>query len=102
MNLLRVLLGAAAAATIAFAFRDPRTGAWIVPSLDRLTDGGPEPDGEGEEEPVLGYDGMDRDTLIDWLEDADLDRETLLRVRAYERGHRRREPVLETVEDLLG
>lgn len=100
MNLLRALLGAAAAATIVLAFRDPRTGEWIVPSLDTLTGRAPAP--VDEEEPFLGYDGMDRDTLIGWLEDADADRDTLLRVRAYERAHRGREAVLETVEDLLG
>jgi hypothetical protein len=99
MNLLRALLGAAAAATIVLAFRDPRTGEWIVPSLDALT--GRAPETTGEEEPFLGYDGMDRDTLIGWLDDAGPDRDTLVRIRAYERAHRARESVLEAVEDLL-
>ncbi|MGH7458582.1 MAG: hypothetical protein ACREKN_05760 [Longimicrobiaceae bacterium] len=52
-------------------------------------------------EPVLGYDGMDRDTLIDWLSRARLDPATLHRVRGYERAHRNRLAVLEAVEDLL-
>lgn len=66
--------------------------------LPRAGEAGVEPGGE---EPVLGYDGMDRDTLIDWLNDADLDRESLLRIRAYEEANRAREPVLEAVATLL-
>jgi hypothetical protein len=54
-----------------------------------------------ESEPVLGYDGMDQETLIDWLERAELDEETLRTVEAYESAQRRREPVLEAVRDLL-
>jgi len=50
---------------------------------------------------VLGYDGMDRDTLLDWLRDADLDRSTLLRIQAYEGANLGREPVLDAIEDML-
>ena len=61
------------------------------------------PDGiePGGEEPVLGYDGMDRDTLIDWLSEADLDHESLTRIREYETANRGRESVLEAVANLL-
>ena len=52
-------------------------------------------------EPVLGYDGMDLQTLIPWLESAELDRPTLQRIRRYELAHQGRETVLTTVDDLL-
>ncbi|HEX8829797.1 MAG TPA: hypothetical protein VF705_01440, partial [Longimicrobium sp.] len=54
-----------------------------------------------DEEPVLGYDGMDRDSLIEWLRDASLDEETLLYIERYERARENREPVLDAVGDLL-
>lgn len=98
MRILKVLLGAAAVGAVAFAFRDQVRGRWMRP-------GGDDDEGgvliAGGEEPVLGYDGMDRDTLIDWLDDADLDRDTLLRIRAYESANLSREPVLDAVDDLL-
>ena len=56
---------------------------------------------DADEEPVLGYDGMDRDTLIDWLRDSALDEETLLRIERYEQAKENREPVLDAVDDLL-
>lgn len=95
MNLLKALLATAAVGVILVAFRDFEGQRWMVPALDR--DGSPA-DGE---EPILGYDGMDQDTLIEWLADADLDRATLLRARRYEAAHRRREPVLAAIGDLL-
>jgi hypothetical protein len=107
MNFLKVLLGAAAAGTIVLAFRDFEGGGWLQPAIpgggwaegDLLLE---EDDDETlEEEPVLGYDGMDRDTLIAWLEDADLDEATLLRIRRYETGNQDREPVLDRIDDLL-
>src|SRR5688500_8864339 len=101
-RLLKVLLGAAAVGVVAVAFRDSARGRWLRPALpgrDEEYDGGRMiADGE---EPVLGYDGMDRDTLLDWLSDADLDRDTLLRIRAYESVNLGREPVLDAVDDLL-
>jgi hypothetical protein len=54
-----------------------------------------------DEEPVLGYDGMDRDSLIEWLHDSALDEETLLHIERYERSKENREPVLDAVGDLL-
>jgi len=53
-------------------------------------------------EPVLGYDGMDLQTLVPWLESANLDRATLRRIRDYESRHQARQTVLQTVDDLLG
>lgn len=103
-RLLKVLLGVAAVGVVAVAFRDSARGRWLRPALPGR--GGDDDDGglliAGGEEPVLGYDGMDRDTLLDWLADADLDRDTLLRIRAYESANLGREPVLDAVDDLLG
>jgi hypothetical protein len=105
---LKLLVGAAAVGAIALAFRDFETGGWLQPALP----GGRWP-GEGDllleddeddelmEEPILGYDGMDRDTLTDWLDDADLDEATLLRIRRYEVANENRDPVLDRVDDLL-
>lgn len=104
MRVLKVLLGVAAVGAIALAFRDFRNERWLEPALPGGLD-----DDEGDlleaeaglEEPILGYDGMDRDTLVDWLDDADLDEETLLRIRRYEEAGEAREPVLDKVDDLL-
>lgn len=105
---IKVLLGAAAAGLVVLALRDFERGRWLAPALpggrgrgaagedDRLED-----EEDFEEEPVLGYDGMDRDTLIEWLQDADLDEATLLRIERYERARHNREPVLDAVSDLL-
>src|SRR5436305_2037447 len=106
MNVFKVLLGAAAAGTIVLAFRDFDTGGWLQPALpggealrgDLLLE---EEEAELAEEPVLGYDGMDRDTLVAWLDDADLDEATLLRIRRYEQAGPDREPVLDKIDDLL-
>ena len=112
-------LGAAAVGVIAFAMRDRlRGGAPALESGDGATGSrfqdfrggaavGGSPRGaigeyaDADEEPVLGYDGMDRDTLIDWLQDSTLDEETLLRIERYERVKENREPVLDAVGDLL-
>jgi len=106
MNYLKVLLGAVAGATIVLAFRDFDGGGWLQPALGSRWDEGDllleEDDDEPiAEEPVLGYDGMDRDTLLAWLDDADLDEATLLRIRRYETATQDREPVLDRIDDLL-
>lgn len=94
MNLIKMLVGGAAVAAIVAAFRDFENRAWLEPALPRSP-------GDTITEPILGYDGMDQETVIDWLGDADLDRATLTRIRSYERANRNREPVLAAVEDLL-
>jgi hypothetical protein len=107
MNYLKMMLGAAAAGTIALAFRDFDNGGWLPPALPGAGLGGgdvllEDDDEELAEEPVLGYDGMDRDTLVEWLDDAGLDEATLLRIRRYEESGEDREPVLDKIDDLLG
>jgi hypothetical protein len=52
-------------------------------------------------EPLLGYDGMDQETLIDWLSDSELDEDTIERILRYEEANRRRAPVLEALEGML-
>jgi hypothetical protein len=107
MSYLKVLLGAVAAGTIVLAFRDFEGGGWLQPALpgagwdegDLLLE--EDEEGELDEEPVLGYDGMDRDTLVAWLDDAGLDEATLLRIRRYETAHEDREAVLDRIDDLL-
>jgi hypothetical protein len=95
MTLMKMLVGGAAVAAILASFRDFRNGGWLAPALPRALTA------DQVREPVLGYDGMDQETLIDWLTEADLDRETLSRIVAYEAARRNREPVLAAVGDLL-
>ena len=95
MKILKLLLAGAAVAVIVSAFRDSTRDAWLAPDLPR-----PEED-DLETEPVLGYDGMDVDTLLDWFEAANLDRATLLRTRAYEEANLARGTVLEALDARL-
>ncbi|HEX2204135.1 MAG TPA: hypothetical protein VHG91_12585 [Longimicrobium sp.] len=105
MRLWKVLLGAAAVGAIALAFRDFDNRRWLGPAVpggpDARDDDEGDEEGEWVEEPVLGYDGMDRDTLVAWLDDADLDETVLLRIRRYEESNAGRDPVLDKVDDLL-
>lgn len=101
-QILKLLVGVAAVGVVVAAFRDSTRQRWLRPALP----GGADDDEGGElspggQEPVLGYDGMDRDTLLDWLRDADLDRGTLLRIQAYESANLARDPVLHAIEDML-
>lgn len=100
MRLFKILLAGAAMGVILAAFRDFEHEAWLVPARLGGADGG-DPDG-GEMEPVLGYDGMDVDTLLDWLGDAELDSDTVERMHRYELAHRGRDAVLSALEDRLG
>jgi hypothetical protein len=102
MNLLKTLLATAAVGAIVIAFRDVDEGRWLRPAIPGRAGWMDEDLADDEEEPVLGFDGMDRDTLIDWLGRVDLDDETLRRIRRYELAHQARQPVLDAVEDLLG
>lgn len=95
MNTLKLLFGGAAVAVVLLAFRDYDNGGWLPPGGREL------PRFPVDEEPVLGYDAMDRDTLIGWLREADLDDETLFRVHEYEATHQRRERVLVAVSELM-
>lgn len=52
-------------------------------------------------EPILGYDGMDQETVLEWLPDADLDPELLAEIGRYEESTRGREPVLSLIDELL-
>lgn len=96
MNLLKALVAAAAVGVIAVAFRDSESGGWLP-----LGGSGTASDPGDTPEPFLGYDGMDRDTLIDFLGSSDLDRAMLLRVQAYEMAHHGRGVVLDAIADLL-
>jgi hypothetical protein len=101
-QILKLMLGVAAVGVVVAAFRDSSRDRWLRPAVP--FGGDDDEDGDyalGGQEPVLGYDGMDRDTLLDWLRDADLDRSTLLRIQAYESANESRGPVLDAVEELL-
>lgn len=95
MKTLKLLLATAAVGVIVIAFRDLERGVWLLPGGSGANEDG------GEEEPVLGYDGMDVDTLLDWLAEARLDREALIRMRDYEASHLDRQVVLSAIEDAL-
>ena len=96
MNLLKALVAAAAVGVIVVAFQDTETGGWLP------LGGTPDRMGTDSPEPILGYDGMDRDTLIDFLGSSELDRTTLLRIQAYEMANQGRGVVLDSIADLLG
>ena len=106
MGWLKGVLGVAAVGAIVFAFRDNQRREWLRPAIPGRDDDGDlllDDEGRGDdEEPVLGYDGMDRDTLMDWLREADLDSNTLRHVRLYEATHQKRQVVLDTVDELIG
>jgi hypothetical protein len=95
MKTVQWMLAGILVGIVAVAFLDFEKGRWLSPAL-------PVPDEPDGEEPVLGYDGMDQETAIDWLGDAELDSETIERIIRYEEANRRREPVLSALEDLLG
>lgn len=52
-------------------------------------------------EPILGFDGMTVDDVLDWIRDADPDPALLRRILGYERGHRRRDPIIRECRDRL-
>jgi hypothetical protein len=95
-RLLGVVTGIAAFA-VTYAFLRSRRE---VEGYERAAADGPDRF-DSDEEPVLGYDGMDLQTVLPWLENANLDRATLHRVRAYERSSQQRQAVLDLIDDLL-
>ena len=100
MSAWKALLAGAAVAVIVIAFRDAENDRWLLPAGMGERFNGPSDD-ELEEEPVLGYDGMDEDALLDWLQGAHLDDDTLLRARWYEQRHLSREAVLDALDSRL-
>jgi hypothetical protein len=105
MNWLKALLAGAAVGVILIAFRDFENERWLAPAGagGGATTGGPVgmAEEEVEEEPLLGYDGMDEETLLAWISDARLDRRTLTRIRRYEADNLGRDAVIEAVDGLL-
>jgi hypothetical protein len=97
MNYFKLLAAGTAAGIIMTAFRNDQ-GEWIVPGRG-LSDPGIADD--SEQEPVLGYDGLDDEALQHWLDTTDTDRAQLLRMIRYEAGHRGRQPVLSALVDQL-
>ncbi|HET8654826.1 MAG TPA: hypothetical protein VFL93_04890 [Longimicrobiaceae bacterium] len=100
MRLWKLAFAGAALALIAAAFRDFENDTWLAPA--GLGAAGRVEEENEAEEPVLGYDGMDVDTLLDWLDDANLDEETLLRMHDYEERHLAREPILAAIDEQVG
>ena len=95
MRLLKMLLAGAAVGVIVIAFRDFDQGRWIAPPL------GPGGEDQDEAEPILGYDGMDVDAILDWFDQTGPDRATLVRMRDYETHHLAREAVIEAIGERL-
>ncbi|HUE97523.1 MAG TPA: hypothetical protein VMN39_12755 [Longimicrobiaceae bacterium] len=95
MKTLQWILAGVAFGVVAVAFRDLERREWLRPALP----GGVAVD---DEEPVLGYDGMDQETAIDWIASADLDEDTVERIIRFERENLDRLPVIEALEELLG
>lgn len=54
-----------------------------------------------DEEPFLGYDGLDLDRVLDWIRDADPDPDQLRAILAYEGRHLGREAIVEECRDRL-
>ena len=94
MNVLKLMLAGAAVGVIVIAFRDAGQDAVVATGRRGEED-------QGEAEPILGYDGMDVDTLLDWIEQDAPDGATLARMRDYEARHLGRESVLAALDDRL-
>ncbi len=45
---------------------------------------------------------MDQETLLDWIEEAEVDDVTAARIAKYEEANRHRQPVLDALQELLG
>ncbi|HET7322694.1 MAG TPA: hypothetical protein VFI96_09385 [Longimicrobiaceae bacterium] len=99
MKLWKLLLAGSALALVAAAFRDFENDRWLLPAGFGPGAAGPAED--EAEEPILGYDGMDEDTLLAWLDDAGLDRQMLLSIYDYEERHLGRQEILAALDDKL-
>jgi hypothetical protein len=98
MNRLKWFAGGLLLGLVLSGLRDQDRGDWV--SAGRMGEDR-DSDVDLEEEPVLGYDGMDQETILDWIDGATLDDETIERMIRYESGNRRRGPVLDVLHDLL-
>lgn len=52
-------------------------------------------------EPMLGYDGLATEDILDWIRDADPDLEQLRAIHDYEAAHRERAPVLRECQERI-
>jgi hypothetical protein len=95
MKTLQWILAGIVIGVVAVAFREFDLRRWLAPISPTGTI---PPDGR---EPVLGYDGMDQETLLEWLPEADLDADVLNDMIRYEEANLGREPVLEALEEML-
>jgi hypothetical protein len=95
MRTLQWALAGLVVGVILAAFRDFERGRWLTPVLQGVEEVPP------SEEPVLGYDGMDQESLLDWLDRANLDELTIRKILRYEGANLRREPVLATLEERM-
>jgi hypothetical protein len=99
IRLIKLLLAAATVSGLVYlALRQREVAAGTALARNRMD----EPLPEREPEPVLGYDGMDLQTVTEWLERAELDELSLRSIRAYEQRHRARETVLGVIDEKLG
>jgi hypothetical protein len=94
MKSLKWILAGLIAGVIIAAFRDFERSRWLAPAI-------PGEEEADDREPLLGYDGMDQETILEWLADSELDETTVESVIRYERSHLRREPVIEALEEML-
>lgn len=69
----------------------------------RLADSAEQRPGEPtpDHEPVLGYDGLVTDDVLDWIRDADPEPDQLRAILDYEGTHLEREPVLRELRERL-
>jgi hypothetical protein len=96
MKTIKWLLAGIIVGFIAVAFRDLERGEWLYPAIPRRSDS------PGGEEPLLGYDGMDQETLLEWIPAANLDEGTLRAIMRYERANLDRGPILDALEEMIG
>ncbi len=52
-------------------------------------------------EPILGYDGLETDDVLAWIDEADPEPHQLRRILQYERTHRDRTPIIDECSNRL-